>query len=205
MALKMKADVLRAAFAKLRVCLIEKTDDNGIAEELGLSWEDVQELKRRFHDHESEIVRARSTEHTYIRYVIEQRQNLHDLDEIIKDYEKQKNVAAIVSAIRAKSEILENILKTGQELGLVERLSKGEGFHAGEALKQLNNVQFRDLIVNVIADLDGLRLRFGDKSITEMTTGPLHRPLPAPKQAVKGHSRSKVHAGRRVVKGGKSS
>ena len=199
MSLKLKAEELREAFAKLRGCLIEGLDDNQIAERLKLSWAEVQELKHRFDDNEAEALRTRSTEHTYVRYVIEQRRCLADLDKVIADYQQQKNVAAYVGAIRAKSDILERVLKTGQDLGLIERFTKGEGYVAGEAIKNMNNIQFQQFILNVIGDLDQLRLRYGDQPLGALEPGPLHRPLVA-RTPVKGHSRSAVYGGRRVVK-----
>lgn len=188
------------AYARLRALLVEGADDTKAAKELKLTWEELQELKRGFYDHEAEILRGRSTEHTYIRFAIEQRQCIEDLDRVIADYQQQKNVTGYVSAVRAKSDILERVLKMGQELGLVERLSKGEGYAAGEAIKQMNNVQFRQYIINFVSDFHDLMLRFGDHSITQVTLGSLHQPLRKPKQPVKGHSRAAVHKGRRLVK-----
>lgn len=197
--LQLKGDALRTALGKLRVCLVEKKKDADICDTLGLKWEELLELKRRFYDAEAEILRGRSTEHTYVRYVLEQRQCMTDLDVVItKD---NKGNSSYVSAVRAKSDILDRILKTGVELGLIQRLADGAGYAAGEAIKSMNNRDFRVYITQEIQVLNQMMVKFGDTSIMDVGVGPLYSPKKQPKTPVKGHSRSKTFGGRRLVKG----
>lgn len=199
MSLQLKGDSLRTALGKLRTCLVENKKDSEICEELGLRWEELLELKRKFYDAEAEILRGRSTEHTYVRYVLEQRRCMTDLDvAITKD---NKGNSSYVSAVRAKSEILDKILKTGVELGLIQRLADGGGYAAGEAIKSMNNKEFRGYIIQEIQVLNQVMVKFGDTSIMDVEVGPLYETKKQPKTPVKGHSRSKTFGGRRVVKG----
>lgn len=200
MALKLRGDELRTAFAKLRGCLTEGLDEGETTQRLGLPWEEMLELKRRFYDNEAEILRNRSTEHSFVRYVVEQRQCLHDLESVISDYQTQKNVAAYVGAVRAKSDIMDRILKTGVDLGLIDRVQEGKGYAAGEAIKGMPNVELRQYIVAEMRVFNEWMLRFGDQGIVDVSTGPLHRPQQKEKTPVRGHARTKVHGGRRVVR-----
>lgn len=196
--LQLKGDELRVAIGKLRVCLVEKKKDAEICDELGLKWEELLELKRKFYDGEAEILRGRSTEHSYVRYVLEQRQCMADLDKVIS--EKNEGNSSYVSAVRAKSDILDRILKTGIELGLIQRLADGGGYAAGEAIKSMNNKEFRVYIIQEIQVLNQMMLRFGDTSIMDVEVGPLYETKKVPKTPVKGHSRSKTFGGRRLAK-----
>lgn len=199
MSLQLKGDELRTALSRLRVCLVEKKSDAEICDELGVSWEELLDLKRKFFEAEAEILRGRSTEITYVRYVLEQRQCMSDLDAVI--IEENKGNAGFVSAVRAKSDILDRILKTGVELGLIQRLADGAGYAAGEAIKSLNNKDFRVYITQEIQVLNQMMIRFGDTSIMDVEVGPLYEPKKQQKMPVKGHSRTKTYGGRRLVKG----
>jgi len=196
--LQLRGDALRVALSKLRVCLVDKKKDDEICKDLGLTWEELLELKRKFYDGEAEILRGRSTEHTYVRYVLEQRQCMTDLDKVIK--KAHEGNSSYVSAVRAKSDILDRILKTGIELGLVQRLADGGGYAAGEAIKSMNNKEFRGYIIQEIQVLNQMMVRFGDTTIMDVEVGPLYEIKKQPKTPVKGHSRSKTFGGRRVVK-----
>lgn len=202
MSLQLKGDGLRSALSKLRVCLVEKKKDAEICDKLGLSWEELLDLKRKFFDGEAEILRGRSTEHTYVRYVLEQRQCMADLDAVIA--EKDKGNSSYVSAVRAKSDILDKVLKTGVELGLIQRLADGGGYAAGEAIKSMNNKDFRVYIVQEIQVLNQMMVRYGDTSIMDVEVGPIYQKKLQPKTPVKGHSRTKIFGGRRLVKGNES-
>lgn len=202
MVLNLKGDELRAALSKLRVCLTQGRDDEAVGKELGLAWDEVLELKRRFYDHEAELLRGRSTEHTYVRFAVEQRQCLTDLDNVIAEYKEKKNAAAMVAAIRAKSDILERVLKMGLDLGLVDRNTNGKGYAAGEAIKQMANTELRQYIVAEINVFNQMMVRYGDQGMLQIAAGPVYRTAQTKKFPVKGHVRSKVYGGRRVVKGG---
>jgi hypothetical protein len=201
MALKLKGDELRAAFARLRICLIEENDEHEIANKLGLTWAEVDALKKKFYDHEASIVRGESTEHTYVRYLIDQRACIADLDKIISDYEKQKNVSAIVSAVRVKSEILDRMIKLGQDFGLVERKAEGKSLAAGDAIRNMGASEIKQYIIKEIKVFNNMMLKFGDQDLMSMDPGPLYIPAQTEKKPVKGHARSKVSGGRRAVRG----
>lgn len=199
MTLHLTRNELRAAFTKLRICLVDGMEDSEISEKLGLAWEEVYELKRKFFDHEAELLRSRSTEHTYVKYVIEMRQCVTDLKKVEKDSEAQQNQSARVSAIKAQYDIHDRTMKTGLDLGLIKRVSTG-GLEAGQAIKEMNNVEFRRLIMTEAAEFYDVRGRFGEQGLTDLQPGPLHRTQAVKKVPVKKHSRTKVHGGRRVVK-----
>jgi hypothetical protein len=201
MGLQLTKEELRAAYAKLRTCLTEGLEDVEIMERMNLEWEEVVDLKRRFLDHEAETLRSRSTEQAYVRYALEQRQCVTDLEKVIKECSEKKNATARVAAIRAKSDILDRTAKMGLELGLLKRVATGSGLEAGQALREMPNTELRNYILAEINVFNQVRIQCGEGSILDLVPGPLHRsPPPKAKFPVKGHSRSKVFGGRRVTK-----
>jgi hypothetical protein len=201
MGLQLTKEELRAAFAKLRTCLTEGLEDVEIMERLNLDWEEVVDLKRRFYDHEAEVLRARSTEQAFVRYALEQRQCVNDLEKVIRECTEKKNAASRVAAVRAKSDILDRTARMGLELGLLKRIAAGSGLEAGQALKEMPNSELRSYILAEINVFNQVRIQCGEGSILDIAPGPLHRsPSQKAKFPVKGHSRSKVFGGRRVTK-----
>jgi hypothetical protein len=174
-------------------------EDSDIADEMGLAWEEIYELKRKFFDHEAELLRSRSTEHTYVKYAIEMRQCITDLKAVEKDSADQKNQSARVNAIKAQADVHKELMRTGLDLGLIKRISTG-GLEAGQAIKEMSNVEFRKHIMTEVTEFHEMRMRFGDQGLLDLEPGPLHRSPVIKKVPVKGHVRTRVHGGRRVVK-----
>lgn len=214
MAINLKGSDLRMAFAKMRGCLVEGLTEDQMCERFGLSWDDVDEIRRQCLDEEAEVIRHRSTEHTYVQYCLEMRRCIDDLEKVGIDYIDSKdsedgttakvNVSGYVGAVRARADIIDRIIKTGQDFGLIERKNDGKGFAAGEAIKEMSNPEFKKYILQEINIFNTMQLKFGDKSFTELDPGPLYQATISqkfPVRKVQGHTRGKVFGGRRVVKG----
>ena len=220
MALKLAPKELRIAFAKLRVCLVEGLEPDEMCERLGLQWGDVEELRRRYLDHEADIVRHKPTEHTYVEYCLEMRKCIQDLERVTLEYEggvedaeggkdvkgkpKTVNVSGYVGAVRARADIIDRIIKQGQEFGFIERKAESKGYAAGQAIKDLSNADFRQYIFNEINVFNTMQMKFGDRSIMDVEPGPLYAPTANrkfPVHKIKGHARSKVFGGRQLTRG----
>jgi len=207
MTLQLRGKALRSAYAKLHSLLIQGWTDEEIAEEIGIQFSDYEILKTKFFDKQSEITREKTTEHTYVQYMIEQKACIADLDNLIAEYDTSKNQSAYVGAIKAKSDILDKIIKMGQELGLVERNSDSGRLVAGQAIVNLTNVELKQFVLGEIQAVNEMHLRYGDQSIDQIDSGPIYKPLPkAPISKLdtgnktKRKPPSKNSGGRRVVR-----
>jgi hypothetical protein len=192
----------RHQIAKLRALLVEGIAPEDVRRRLGnVEWREVQDLQRKLLEEDAEVIRHKPTEHTYAEYCIEQRRNMRDLDRVIKDYEKNQNISGYVSAIRARAELLDRVIKVGQDFGLIERLAEGKGYAAGEAIKGMSNPQLRQHIYNEITVFNQMTVKFGgEQGIKDLEPGPLYLPARSDKHPVK---RTKPHL-RGNVFGGKS-
>lgn len=191
---------LREAIAELLSYLASGYDDSEARVELGLDPEQYAALKREMYSQQAEYYRTRSTEEMYSDYVIEQRACINELDKIVARFVDDKQSSAAVGAIRARSDIVDKIVKLGQDVGLIEKEPERKVIFGGVAIASLSDAQLRRAIVGEVKELDGLIAAFGDgMSIMDMDPGPLHRMLPEPKKA-SGGSSAKVSGARRVVK-----
>lgn len=195
----------------MRGALIEGLDDDKLCERFGgCSLQEVDELRRKFLDYEAEQLRSTSTEHRYVEYVLEMQHCIADLEKVVSNFAVSNQVSAYVGAVRAKADLLDRIIKTGQEFGLIERKSDGKGAEAGEAIKGLTNPEIKQYIVKEIQIFNNVMLKFGDQNITDLDPGPIYaamssaipkNPVPTlPPTKVQGRARNPVHHGRRVVR-----
>jgi hypothetical protein len=186
--------------------MAEGLTDEEVSKKLGLKFSDYESLKAKFIENEATIIREKSTEHTYVEFVLEQKRCINDLEELISSYDKEKNMSAHVGAVRAKSDIVDKIVKMGQDFGLIERKADSGRMIAGKALINLTNIELKQFVLGEIQAVNEMMLRFGDQDIAALDPGALHRPLPktpVPKEPVKTskRGRSKNYGGRRAVKG----
>jgi hypothetical protein len=194
---------LREAIAELLSYLASGYDDSEARTELGLDPEQYAALKRELYSQQAEYYRTRTREDLYTDYINEQRACIHELDKITTRFADDKNASAAVGAIRARSDIVDKIVKLGQDIGLVQKEPDKKVVLGGVAVAALSDAQLRKAIVGEVAALDRLIAEFGDGvSIVDMDPGSLHRPVKALASGGKtsGGTSAKVSGGRRVVK-----
>jgi hypothetical protein len=142
----------------------------------------------------------------------EQKACISALDEITDQF-AMNQLSAKVGAIRAKSDIVDKIVKFGQDIGLIDRRPEERRILAGVMVADMSNKQLRGMITSELANLDKMVKTFGEAGILDMNPGALHydpAPVPALKAGATGQSKAKsktnkskankVHGGRRVVR-----
>jgi len=198
MSLVLRGKELRSAFAKLKALITEGYSDEEIAsEQLGISFEEFEDLKQKYLDHEVDIALKKPSEHTYVEYVLEQQRCISDLDNLIKSFglvedeidddldesyshrkqPKARNIAGYVGAVRAKSDIIDKIVKTGQEFGLIEQKDKAKA-NPGDVIFNMSKVEIIQYLTSEMKCFSETMMRYGDRDITTLDVGPIHQPIP---------------------------
>jgi hypothetical protein len=202
--------------------LAQGESDESIADEMGLPLAEFDKLKKAMFEAKAEEIRAKPTEHVYIEYIINQSRNLTALDAILSEYKTTRQHAAMVGAIKTRSEIYDKIVKIGQEFGLIKKEPDKTQIIAGIAVTEMSNKQLKSAITMTLVGLNKLTKRYGEGGIVDMDPGELHSgpmSLPPPpvtpkeepeKLAAKSMEKpkgrgirsktSRVSGGRRVVK-----
>jgi len=212
MALKLNKAELQVALEKLFSLLGEGMADEDARHAMGLNQTDFAELREKMFKHKAQELKDRPTEHAYVEYLIAQRANLADLTHMIENFKSTKQYNAMVGAVRARSDILNNLIAKGQEFGLLEKRPEEKRIIAGVMIAQLSNKQLTSLVTRELGQLNKLVEKFGDgEDILDVDAGSVYKTPPGTRVkhlappaggAVKPVTkRAKVNKGRgRIVK-----
>jgi hypothetical protein len=133
---------------------------------------------------EIERVKSTTTEQTYVEYCLAQRGCINDLNTLLDQYREAKNASAIVGAVKARSDIIDKMIKLGQDFGIIEKKPEEKRLVAGVVVTQLSNDDLRAAIAEQISSLNSLVTQYGDKNFAELDPGDLYRELPEPSNII---------------------
>lgn len=192
-------------WARLMELLGAGFSDPDAREKMGLTVEQYDKLRAEAFQFEAERLRKKTNEEIYVEYMINQAQCVKALTTLASEFKERKNASAMVSAIRARSEIYDKIIKTGQDFGIVKRKVERSEHRLSVLVAHLDSEELKTLAVSELQNIDRLMQMCGDQNILDITPGKIHRTLPASKPAIPKRAKAKqnpVHRGRRVVRGG---
>lgn len=164
---------LRAVFSKLRSLIASGVEELEIISQLGISYEEYEELLRRFIEHELQAERKRSTDEHYLNYLLEQRSNLRELTGMIKGFGESKQFNAQVGAIRAKADILERVLDRAEQFGFIN-LKRPVTTINGILIANASSPEIRKTIQGMLVEMKQIAAS-GDKAMAEVEVGDLHQ------------------------------
>jgi hypothetical protein len=153
---------LRLRVAELKALLADGMTDLEACDELGLDIQDYNALKREMYAQDKLELVGKSTEEVYADYVRNQTKCVRDLDDLADMLKKAGQPAAIVGAIKAKSDIFNRIIDTGQTFGIIEKVPERKQIIGGIAVGQLDNEELRKLIADQLAGLKQFVGRYGN-------------------------------------------
>jgi len=182
----------------------EGKTDSEIMGELSLEAEVYYQIKNEALALEADNLRGRRTEEIYAQYVIQQAGCIRDLTEMSKKFDSKKHYTALVSAVKARSDIYDKVIKVGQDFGLIERKAERRELAVGVVVAKLGDEELRATIAHELLKLEELMQSIGDANLIDIDPGTLHRsaPLlpPGEKPRTNKAKANKVHRGRKVVK-----
>lgn len=175
MALRLSKENMRAALAALRSYLATGMTDQDICQTMGISWVDYEDLKNKLLESEAAKISSRSSEDVFVEYMLNQEINVRDLTEMIQGFKSSKQHAAMVGAVKARAEIYDKIIKTGQELGFIDKVPEKTEIVAGVVVKSLSEEELREQLLAGSANFQGKVLKYGiGSNIVDIEPGPTH-------------------------------
>lgn len=192
-----------ARVARLLTMLEEGKTDAQAMEELKLKPEPYRQLKRDALKAEASNLRGRTTEEVFAEYVLRQAGCIRDLSLMSRKFDQKKHYSALVASVKARSDIYDKIIKTGQDFGIIERKAERKEIGIAMIVAKLSDGDLRKRVVGELHSIHRFMEEFGEGELLEIEAGALHRPaLPAETENRTNRAKAnKVHRGRRVVKG----
>lgn len=211
---------MREAVVHLYGKMVDGETDKEIMDGMGLDEETFAHVKASMFEAKSEELRARPKEHVYVKYLIDQEQNIRDLTNMLGMFKFTKQYNAMVGAVRVRAEILDKVVEKGQSFGLIEKRPDEKTITGGLVVANLSNEDLKKRVLERIESINAMMAGEPDGHFTTIDVADPYGDAPAkvvqalPPPAVMApqangkRSRSssgKVYGGRRVVKkpGGK--
>jgi len=151
-----KLSVRRVIVNDLKRLIGQNRTDDEIMEELGLSLNELRYYRKLMFKVGAEELRETSTEESYLDYCIRQRENLRELDKAIKNFQGSRQYNALVGAIKAKADILNDMVDKGQALGFLDKVPDRLQVLAGIQLKDMSSKQMRDQLEKYLLEIKGM-------------------------------------------------
>ena len=144
--------------------------DRDMAGELSITLGDLRNLKRELLADELEEIANDSPAEVWAKYRLRMEGCVSDLDEIIEqstDANVRGGFTAAVGAVKAKAQILDNVLKKGQELGVLHREPKKSIVVGGIAVTSVALEDLRELVATRRASVTGTVTKYAPTALVD--------------------------------------
>jgi len=151
--------------ALFMIHLAQGKSDVQIIEEMGLQGiKEYNQLKAWMYEQEVPANTNMPPEQLFIDYKLAQDGCIKALNDVIELFKETRQGNALVGAVRAKSDLLDKIVKRGNELGVLE---KGKGRHAPTIIGgiDISNMTEIDIAIRIKRELKELDSIVGDNII----------------------------------------
>lgn len=188
--------------AQFRAGLAMMWDRERILQETGWSLQKFLAVERWCKEEDERLARALDPAAVWSEYRLQQLQAARELEDLAEIFRRSKQFSALVGAVKARSEILDKIVKTGQDLGLIKRAAREVNI-TGEV--DFTSMSVQELRVHLHREVRGLQDLLTPP--IDISSGPAGRVLervlappgePAPETPPEGQGEVKPRPGRRV-------
>lgn len=161
--------------AAIHELMVEGNSDGDIIEELGVTAQDFAAGKKFLLQSIGDEHELMTPKERFAGYLIKSEANLSSLDDLVTNLNHKTQYNVVLGAIRLRQEIQNQIINTGQTLGLIAKEPERKILLGGLAVTDLADKDLRKGVVNAIAGLSGLFDKYGDgQNLRQLTPGKLH-------------------------------
>lgn len=146
----------RALLAEFVILLNQGKTREEIFSELAIGGPTFESLFSRYFDEAEQEIQSKTPLRVFSEYVGRQTELVRDLQGLKKTLKslKYKNAQAYVMAVRTQSEILDKLIKTGQDLGLVVKTPDQVLLVGGKDARELDS---DELELEVMREMENIR------------------------------------------------
>ena len=121
---KWRSDYLRTALDLLVILMTKGLNDRLLVKEMGLELAEIRQLKGILLHEVGDLDAKEDPHRVYLSYKLRQEGLLKELEDLGTRLRNQGQANAELGAIRARSDLIDKILRNGQELGVIPREAK---------------------------------------------------------------------------------
>jgi len=161
--------------AELRGLLADGCTEDECRDDLGITIGLLRRLKRELLADELEQVVNDSPQEVWAKYRLRMDGCIGDLDDIIRkgsDPKVRGGLSAAVSAVKAKYTIIDNVLKRGQELGVVHKEPAKKVIVAGITVTSAGLEDLRELVESRKEALKGMITKYAPRELVDYADEP---------------------------------
>ncbi len=165
-------------------------DDDTIRARMSLPHGKFRQVKREALSQKRAHLRGQTTEDVYLEYKMDQERLAGFLERMIPEFKKADQSAPQVAAIKAIADINDRVIKTGQEMGILERASEPGQGTGGNLFADLSTAALRKVITSLAGEYASLEEKYGSKNIIEAEYGEIYQDARKELAVVGKHNRS---------------
>lgn len=155
--------------------LVDGSTPEDIMDELGISAQHYSIAMKHLLMTKGDEEEALSPKERFARYVIDQERNLTDLSDLVTNLNSKTQYSVIVGAIRMRSEIANQIISTGQTLGVISKEPERRVLVGGISVMDMKDPDLRKGVLSAIGGLSKMIEKYGTgTNVRQLAPGPLH-------------------------------
>lgn len=152
---KMKKDA-----AQYRACIALLWDEARVLTETGWSRQYLIAVQGHVDAEDREANSKRDPRLVFAEYTQRQIQCVRELEDLSEIFRAERQFSALVGAVKARSEIIERMLRTGQELGVISKAAKKVEV-GGEVHVDVTTLSVHELKVHVAKEMEEMNKLLG--------------------------------------------
>jgi hypothetical protein len=144
--------------AQYRACRALLWERERILQETGWSLQWFTSIEKFVSDEDRRMWAETDARQVFASYRDQQLQIAGELEDLTEVFRGSKQFSALVTALRTRADVLDRIVKTGQELGVIHKASKHVEVSAKVDVTQLDVKELRVHITKQVAEIERLLL-----------------------------------------------
>ncbi len=175
-------------------------DDEAIRASTGLSHAQFRQLKREVTARDVHGLHDQKTADIFVEYRRKQYRLARRLEVMADGFRDGGQASPQVAAINAISNLYDRVIRTGQEMGVIEKAPERSQVSGAFMFSDMSNAALRKFVTGIAVQSEELLGRYGTQNIVDAEFGQVYYALPEDDGAGDKHNRAvtaRVSGGRR--------
>lgn len=161
--------------AEIHQLMIDGESDGDIIDQLGITAQHFSIAKKFLLESIGDQQELMSSKERFALYLIQSERNVSDLDDLITNLNGKNQYNLILGAVRMRQEVQNQIISTGQTLGIIAKEPERRLILGGVTISDLPDKELKKGVVKAISGLAEMFEKYGDGTkLSQLSPGNLH-------------------------------